>query len=155
MHGLPDNENFAASTVNTIQEYIASGGSAPLAEFLPVEIRVLVSAHCHAEGICTGTAAFPPGATLPYHVHNCGEAITILSGHADVSVEGRRYRLGRLDCMYVPEGTPHSVSNCDPAVSLVAHTAFSRAKPSRAPVSNMFREQDRGAGSPKPGEPER
>lgn len=152
---LPQNKGSAASTVDlSVQEFIADGRSAPLAEFLPIELRIMVSVECRAKGIATGTATFRPGAILPYHAHNCGEAITILEGQADVSVEGRRYRLSRLDCMYIPEGRAHSVANFDADVALVAHSAFSASKPSRTPVPEPFRDQNRGGGSPNPGEPE-
>jgi putative monooxygenase len=140
---------------SAIQEFIASGRSATLAEFLPVELRIMVSANCRARGIATGTATFPPGSTLPYHFHNCGEAITILDGQADVSVEGRRYRLRRLDCMYVPEGRAHSVANFDSRTSVLAHSAFSNADPARSSVDQPYVDEDRSEGVPNDSEPER
>lgn len=153
---MPETMRSAASTAELpIQEFIASGRSAPLAEFLPIELRLLVSAECRAKGIATGLATFPPGAVLPYHVHDCGEAITILDGQADVSVEGRRYRLGRLDCMYVPEGRAHSVANFDPGISFVAHSVFSTSKPGRSPVSALFQDENRSEGLPGASDPER
>jgi quercetin dioxygenase-like cupin family protein len=152
---MPEQVRSPASTAGlAIQEFIASGRSVPLAEFLPIELRIMVSAECRAKGIATGTASFPPGAILPYHVHNCGEAITILDGRADVYVEGRKYRLTRLDCMYVPEGTAHSVANSEAGIDLVAHSAFSSSKPSRTGVPESFRRQDRDGGSPLASEPE-
>jgi quercetin dioxygenase-like cupin family protein len=151
---MPEAEHSAASTLElSIPEFIASGRSVPLAEFLPIELRIMVSAECRAKGIATGTATFPPGAILPYHVHDCGEAITILSGQADVFIEGRRYLLGRLDCMYVPQGIGHAVANLDPNTALVAHSAFSSPRPSRVPVADDFPQQNR-AGAPLQGEPE-
>src|SRR5215469_155860 len=96
----------AAAASPVLQEFIASGCSEPVREFLPIELRVMVSRECGARGIATGTATFPPGSVLPYHRHECGEAITILSGVADVVVAGRRYRLSRLDSMFVPMDIP-------------------------------------------------
>jgi|HubBroStandDraft_1064217.scaffolds.fasta_scaffold46619_3 putative monooxygenase len=152
----PENERSLASTAEVaVEEFIASGHSAPLAEFMPIELRIMVSAGCRAKGIATGTATFPPGAILPYHVHECGEAITILDGQADVSVMGRRYQLSRLDCIYVPEGTAHSVANFDTASLLIAHSAFSNSSPGRILVPDLFHDENRGAGLPNAGEPER
>jgi quercetin dioxygenase-like cupin family protein len=151
---MPEIEQSAASALDSsIHEFVASGSSVPLAEFLPIELRIMVSAECRAKGMATGTATFPPGSILPYHVHDCGEAITVLNGQADVFVEGRRYLLGLLDCMYVPEGIAHSVANLDPTIQLVAHSAFSSPRPSRAPVPDNFRRQNRD-GAPRAGEPE-
>jgi len=99
------------SSKELVREYIASGQSTPIPQLLPLELRVMVSAACHARGLTTGTARFPTGATLPYHVHDCGEAITIVEGQAEVAVEGRRYSLRQLDCIHVPEGVAHAITN--------------------------------------------
>ena len=62
-------------------------------------------AHNQARNLTTGIVTFMPGAQLPYHTHPHGEAITLLSGEAEVEVEGRRYRLRPLDNVYIPRRT--------------------------------------------------
>jgi hypothetical protein len=47
-------------------------------------------------GGSAGTAAFDPAAILPYHKHGFSEAIALLSGAAQVAVEGRSCQLEPL-----------------------------------------------------------
>src|SRR6185437_12057376 len=119
-----------------------------------ISLRTFVSAACGARGFSTGSASFEAGAVLPYHLHSCSEAITVLSGEALVVVAGRRYRIQRLDCIHVPAGIPHLVQNASANGELVAHWAFAAAAPGRmfidGPVS--FAEQD--LESPRTGDPE-
>ena len=68
---------------------------------------------------------------LPYHVHDCSEAITVLGGSALVIVEGRQYRLGRLDCLHVPAGVRHMVRNAHATEEMVAHWTFASSEPKR------------------------
>ena len=120
---------------------------------LPIELRQLVSEHCNARGLSTGTATFPPGSVLPYHVHYCGEAITVLRGEAQVTVEGRKYRLRTLDCIFVPAGLAHRVANSSNA-PFVVHTAFAAESPDRVLVAGPTEEEDRALGAPRRDEAE-
>lgn len=64
-----------------------------------------------AVGICGGYAHFDPGSSLPCHVHQYDESITIVSGEALCQVQGNEYRLGGFDTAFVPEGRPHRFLN--------------------------------------------
>jgi quercetin dioxygenase-like cupin family protein len=79
--------------------------------------------------------------------------ITILSGEAAVSVEGRTYRLAPYDCIHTPAGTAHRVTPAAGA-PMVALYAFASAKPARDFVSDSFQVTDRGHGQPQEGDPE-
>lgn len=119
-----------------------------------IALRTFVSAACGARGFSTGSASFEGGAVLPYHLHSCSEAITVLSGEALVVVAGRRYRIGRLDCIHVPAGIPHLVQNLRADGELVAHWAFAAAAPQRmfldGPVSFVERDlENPGASDPE------
>lgn len=120
-----------------------------------IALRTFVSAACGARGFSTGTATFESGGVLPYHLHGCSEAITVLAGEALVVVAGRGYRLNRLDCMHVPAGVPHMVQNARRDRGLVAHWAFASAAPQRMFIDGAVTFEDRGLGSPGPGDPER
>jgi quercetin dioxygenase-like cupin family protein len=137
-----------------IAEHIFKGSREPVSEMLPIQLRPFVSSNCNAKGICTGTALFPPGTELPYHVHACGEAITVLEGEAEIWAAGRKYRLQRLDCIYVPEGTAHRIANPSATQPFLAHTAFPNASPTRNFTDERFAEEDRGLGLPEAGDPE-
>jgi putative monooxygenase len=139
--------------VRYIAEHIARGCREPAHNLLPVELRQFVSQHCHARGLSTGTATFPPGSSLPYHMHSCGEAITVLKGEAEIAVEGRKYRMRPLDCLFVPAAMTHRVANSSNTPFLV-HTAFSAEAPDRVLVPGPAEEEDRALSTPRGGEAE-
>lgn len=130
------------------RECILSGRSQPLEGSPPgVSLQVFASAGCGAQGFSTGLATFKPGGALPYHVHDTGEAIVVLSGHATLLVEGRRYRLRRLDSAYIPPGITHSVLNGHRHQELVAHSAFASANPKRVLTTDVFSSPHERCGS--------
>jgi putative monooxygenase len=119
-----------------------------------VWIREFVSGGCGAVGFSTGTAMLDSGAVLAYHKHGFSEAITILSGQAQVEVEGRAYCLETLDCLHVPTGVAHEVRNTFSESPLVALWAFASEEPSRELVQQSYAKVDRGLSGPAPGDPE-
>jgi quercetin dioxygenase-like cupin family protein len=136
-----------------IREAIVSGSCEPLLVSLAaVELRTFVSQECGATGFSTGTATFKGHALLPYHLHDCSEAITVLAGSALVAVEGRGYRLGRLDCIHIPAGVRHSIQNANQDSALVAHWSFASPAPARTYTGDAQTFADRG--DPWPGDPE-
>lgn len=64
-----------------------------------------------SEGICGGHGRFLPGASLPCHIHDFDESITIVKGTAVCLVEGRRYELSGCDTAFIPRGLPHRFLN--------------------------------------------
>lgn len=64
-----------------------------------------------AVGICGGYGRFLPGASLPCHIHNYDESITIVKGWAHCLVQGRRYKVSGCTTAYIPEGLPHRFLN--------------------------------------------
>jgi putative monooxygenase len=73
--------------------------------------RDLFAGHMGAQGICGGYGEFIPGSSLPCHVHNYDESITIVSGEALCLVMGRKYRVADYDTALVPQGRPHRFLN--------------------------------------------
>jgi quercetin dioxygenase-like cupin family protein len=133
-------------------EFITRGDCPPAAELAPgVELRLLVSGRLGAERLSSGTATFRPGAILPYHSHPCSEAITVLSGEAEIIVEARCYRVGPYDAMHVPAGIAHQVRNFSRETPAVLHSAFASAEPARELVVDRFVVTDsRDAGPDRP-----
>jgi len=78
--------------------------------------RDLFAGRFGAAGICGGYGEFDPGCSLPCHVHEYDESITIVSGEAICEVMGRRYRLSNCDTAIVPRRRPHRFLNesCGP-----------------------------------------
>jgi 2-keto-3-deoxy-L-rhamnonate aldolase RhmA/quercetin dioxygenase-like cupin family protein len=93
-----------------------------------------VGAHNQARNLTTGMVTFMPGAQLPYHKHPHGEAITLLSGEAEVEVDGRRYRLRPLDNVYIPAERAHFAVNPSASKPATFHIAMNTHDPSQAVV---------------------
>ncbi len=64
-----------------------------------------------AQGICGGYGRFSPGASLPCHIHDFDESITIIRGTAACFVQGRIYELSGYDTAFIPRGVPHRFMN--------------------------------------------
>ena len=62
-------------------------------------------------GICGGHGRFMPGASLPCHIHDFDESITIIKGRATCLVAGRQYELSGCDTAFIPKGLPHRFIN--------------------------------------------
>lgn len=119
-----------------------------------ISVCEFASARLGAKGFSTGIARFTPGSALSYHLHPCGESITILQGTANVLVDGRLYELIPFDSIQIPADVPHAVRNVEESGKLVAHTAFFSADVSRALVEKKFSVEDRDHLLPEPNHPE-
>jgi len=64
-----------------------------------------------AVGICGGYGEFNPGCSLPCHIHEYDESVSIMLGEAVCEVMGKRYRLSNYDTAFVPRGRPHRFLN--------------------------------------------
>jgi quercetin dioxygenase-like cupin family protein len=138
-----------SSSLNGRREKIISGRSRSLVQIAPgVLLRELASEACGVQGMSTGLAIFSPASALPYHCHDVSEAFTILSGDALAMVEGRTYRMGPLDCLHVPAGVAHSVTNPSAKKKLMIHAAFGAVRPRRDFVNDSFVSVDRNYGLP-------
>jgi putative monooxygenase len=84
-------------------------------------------------GICGGYGRFQPGRSLPCHVHDYDESITIIEGHATCEVAGRRYELSGYDTAFVPQGKPHRFLNeSDQPMAMI--WVYAGSEPSRSIV---------------------
>lgn len=64
-----------------------------------------------SQGICGGYGRFSPGASLPCHIHDFDESITIVKGSALCLVQGRKYELTAYDTAFIRKGVPHRFIN--------------------------------------------
>lgn len=64
-------------------------------------------------GICGGYGRFAAGASLPCHMHDFDESITIVKGTARCLVQGRKHVLSNCATAYIPAGMPHRFINAD------------------------------------------
>ena len=101
------------------------------------EFRDLFAGRFGAVGICGGYGRFQPGASLPCHVHQFDESITIVEGEAICLVQGKRYRLSGCDTAFVPEGRPHRFLNqSESAMAMV--WVYSGSEPERTLVDAAY-----------------
>lgn len=120
-------------------EVITTCGQGESVELEPgVMLEVLVGKFNTARGMTTGIVTMRPKALLDYHAHPCGESITVLDGQAEVSVDGRTYRLGPLDNITIPRWLPHQTRNPDSGTVVRLHVALAMCPPERELVSRKF-----------------
>lgn len=94
--------------------------------------EVLAGRHNNAVNLFTAIVTFEPGNTLlPNHTHPHSESITLLSGHACVYVDDRRYTLSPLDNITIPRDCAHSVMNLSADQSAIFHIAMPTVDPQR------------------------
>ena len=61
--------------------------------------------------ITTGISSYPVGKGAPPHSHNCDEHVTLLSGTAEVEIDGKITPLVPDDTTYVKAGIVHCFRN--------------------------------------------
>lgn len=103
-----------------------------------VVMEALVGDFNTARGLTTGIVTMQPESLLGYHTHPCGESITVLEGEAEISVEGRTYRLGPLDNITIPRWLPHQARNPDSGNVARLHVALAMSVPEREAVTRSF-----------------
>jgi len=64
-----------------------------------------------SRGICGRYGRFECGTSLPCHVHDYDESITIVEGKAICEVVGRRHSLSNFETAVIPAGLPHRFIN--------------------------------------------
>lgn len=130
-------------------EIVTSLEEASTLELEPgIAFQPLVGNFNTARGLTTGIVTMQPTASLNYHTHPCSESITVLEGQAEISVEGRAYRLGPLDNITIPRWLPHQARNADKKSELRLHVALAISTPEREPVTREFAHQPMSAESP-------
>ena len=78
--------------------------------------------------ITTGISTYPVGTGAPYHCHNCDEHVTLLSGIAEVEIEGvGTRRLAPDDTTYVKAGIFHKFTNVSDDVPMQILWVYSSA----------------------------
>ena len=78
--------------------------------------------------ITTGISTYPVGTGAPLHSHNCDEHVTLLSGVAEVEIEGvGARRLVPLDTTYVKAGIFHKFTNVSDDVPMKILWVYSAA----------------------------
>jgi mannose-6-phosphate isomerase-like protein (cupin superfamily) len=61
--------------------------------------------------LTSGISTYPVGTGAPLHTHNCVEHVTLLSGVAEVEINGETTPLEVFDTTYVEAGIPHAFRN--------------------------------------------
>ncbi|MCS7464001.1 cupin domain-containing protein [Paenibacillus doosanensis] len=95
--------------------------------------------------IIVGLATFEPGKSLPCHIHNVEESVTILKGNAFCDVEGVRTALEPYDTSFIPAFIPHRFVNASDTEELIILWAYSQVDESlkHVDVERIIVETDR------------
>lgn len=75
---------------------------------LPLITRTSAAEHIT---LTSGISTYPVGTGAPLHTHNCVEHVTVLSGFAEVEIDGETTELEQFDTTYVEAGIPHLFRN--------------------------------------------
>lgn len=78
------------------------------------------------ETLTVGLATFEPGKSLPCHIHNVEEIVTILKGDAYIDVEGVRKKGTAFDTSFIPAYIPHRFVNASDTEQLMILWAYSQ-----------------------------
>ncbi len=120
------------------RESLTRVGEQPAVELAPgVQFTPLVGKHNQARNLTTGLVTFAPGARLPTHDHEFAESVTVLDGTLTFEVEGRQYRLERLDNVTIPRGVAHSAVNAG-RQPVVVCVALASDTPARRLIDQFF-----------------
>lgn len=65
-----------------------------------------------------GITIIAPGSAIPLHTHNCEESVLVLEGSGIAEIDGRSYRVERLDTTWIPAGVPHRFRNASQSDAL-------------------------------------
>jgi len=103
-----------------------------------VQCKVLVGGHTEANNLSTAIVTFDAGAVLDFHTHPVAESITLLTGHALVEVDNRRYKLYPLDNITIPKNCVHRVENLSEDQEATFHVAFPTIKIERTWQKNTI-----------------
>src|SRR6516165_3380014 len=121
------------------QESIQSFDTARVSVLAPgVELRMLVGSHNGARNLFTGLITLAPGASYPYYVRRCAEALVLLDGEAAVDVEDRRYRLKTLDAISISPQQPRHLVNLSPDKLALLPVSLASSAPNQAWVNGRF-----------------
>jgi quercetin dioxygenase-like cupin family protein len=101
------------------------------------EFRDLFAGRFGSLGICGGYGRFRPNASLPCHVHQYDESITIIEGEAISLVQGNRYHLAGYDTAIVPQGRPHRFLNHS-AGPMAMLWVYAGSEPERTLVDSRY-----------------
>jgi quercetin dioxygenase-like cupin family protein len=81
--------------------------------------------------ITTGISSYPVGKGAPPHSHNCDEHVTLLSGAAEVEIDGNVTPLVPHDTTYVKAGIVHCFRNTSGDEPMVILWVYSSAHVTR------------------------
>ncbi len=120
-------------------EVITSPGAGESVDLEPgVVMETMIGGFNTARNLTTGILTMQPETLLPYHTHPYSETITVIEGEAEISVEGRAYRLGPLDNITIPRWLPHQTRNPDPKKVARLHVALGTSFPEKELITKSF-----------------
>jgi putative monooxygenase len=110
------NDLRGALTLDDRHVVIRPGRSAARERGGGVRTHYLVTPELGAQQFLSGITEFDPGASLPFHSHNCEESVVVLEGDAGFETENGSTDMNAFDTTFVPADTVHRFVNRGRAV---------------------------------------
>ena len=71
----------------------------------------IVGAGAGATRLSSGIVTYPPGTTVPLHIHNAEESAIVIEGEAICEVDGESHNLTTYDGVFIAPGGRHHFIN--------------------------------------------
>lgn len=84
--------------------------------------------------IIVGLATFQPGASLPLHIHNVEESVTVLRGKGCCIVDGVTTGVEPYDTSFIPADIPHRFMNTSDSEEMMILWAYAQVTEELKPV---------------------
>jgi quercetin dioxygenase-like cupin family protein len=109
------------ATTDTTPEKLVRFAAAEEYELAPnTAFRDLFTKRLGSSGVCGGYGRFRPGSSLPCHIHDYDESISIVEGEAICQVAGEEHALSGNDTACIPRGRPHRfINRSDQAMAMI------------------------------------
>ena len=78
----------------------------------------LVTSETGSARLLNGITTLAPGAAVPPHIHNCQEAVVVLTGSARVQIDKDEHDLSCGEATWIPAGVPHFFRNTSPTETM-------------------------------------
>lgn len=94
----------------------------------------MVTPECGAGAFLSGFTDIPPGAAIPLHVHNCEEAVLIVSGQATIDVDGAQFAAKAGEIVWQQANVPHRFLNASATERLRIYWTYASVSATRTLV---------------------
>ena len=78
---------------------------------------------------------FPPGASIPLHLHNCEESVLLLEGRATAEIDGVKHEVEAGEVSFIPAGIAHRFINASASEEMSIYWTYASLDATRTIVA--------------------